>query len=233
MATIIGNSIINDESLILQLDAKNKLSATSDISTWYDLSGNQNATLTNIGYNSNGYYSFDTTSDAYLNKTNFQIINNLQAMTVQFLFRYTLPLPMDGSYKRIIHNGADGGGYGWGIMLSNADGRLRYEVKGQDSIRNYTFSNTYLVTNTWYFITCIFTRQSTHLFVNSNKDKDLYFDYVGDVINDDPYLVIGRYGASTSSTYKLTGDISSILIYNRVLSDNEIMRNYRTFENRF
>ncbi len=75
MAVIGGPDTVVQEELILLLDAGNKKSYPGSGTTWFDISGNENdVTMTNATWNSDGYWLFDGTSD-------YGIISSLSGFT--------------------------------------------------------------------------------------------------------------------------------------------------------
>jgi hypothetical protein len=207
------NTVTN--GLVLAWDAANPKSYPGSGTTIYDLSGNGNhGTLNNgVGFSTNykGILTFDGTNDYVRSDT-----PNLSATTSTIMgaARYS-----GGTRGRMINATNNNWLIGhWNNSTEN------YYAEGWVSPVQYGTSDT-----AWRIVTAL-----------GNVGTDNYASYINGVISatstggsQGPYgISIGAqtYGGTTEFS---TGEFSFLLVYNRVLTSDEITQNYNALKTRF
>lgn len=226
--------------LILSLDAANSKSFISGNSTWADLSGNAyNGTLLNgpsFSTDGRGSLSFDGSNDYIgLSSPSNRFAwtpsgAGLNNMTLDIWIKtsdtlgYAISKPWNGSGEynyQIQHNRyfnlVIGGNSGTWDMGSFADGNWNHIVICLSSTQLTTYKNgnvTVATTNHGFTI-------NTPTYGNTNADLAV--------------MTLYPYGGSWAgdSTYSVSGNVSMYKMYNRALSANEVIQNYRATKNRF
>lgn len=206
---------IPTNGLILYLDAANPKSYPGSGTTWYDISGNgNNATLVNgASYNSqnNGVMQFDgvndeiITSGPNLTSTDYTVIGGS---------RYS-----GNTRKRIIsarYNNWLLGHWGGGSERHYAAGWITSSSGGANDLDWRIYAGT------------------------GNIGTDQYYFWINDSIHTGPSnggsagpngFMLGRYNLNT--TEHSTGQLSYLIAYNRILSNNEIKQVTYALRGRF
>jgi type II secretory pathway pseudopilin PulG len=203
---------IND-SLILWLDG-NDFKNVPPTATWMDKSGNaSNGTCYNFAYTAisgsdgSGGVVFDGSNDYTLVTGNFpatltiEAWGNAKVIDGKIIWSFDSPILASGPNLFATSNK---------LALNTGDG-------GANAFSNQT---AYPSINVWHHYIVTFN-QST------NQCK-LYLDgvFVGTAVYKDPSstkLFIGRF---SEGSYDWNGSIKGIRVYNRILSDAEILKNY-------
>ena len=201
------------DGLILWLDGvdfKNSPQTT----TWIDKSGNgNNATCYTFGYatssgsNDNGAVAFDGSSDYALVNANFPATLTIES--------WGNAITIDG---RMLWS-FNGSNYTYGPDLYPTGSKLRLNI-GDSQANAFNNQIDYPSLNVWHHYIVAFN-QSTNL-------ATLYIDgtLIGTAIYRNPAgpkLYIGMFNAGN---YFWNGLIKSVKVYNRVLSDTEILQKY-------
>lgn len=213
-----GGRLVTD-GLVMYLDAGNRKSFVSGSSVWRDLSGNNNSgSLINgptFSSDNKGSIVFDGVNDYVL--TNYS--NNAAQTTFEIVVK---PLNIStGSSKVFL--GKTGGADNYWIGLHGTDSSLVFNPNGgivdSDIIPN---------TSSFYFITATSTAGQRRIYINGDFKK-----LVGasGVPSPTGKLCIGVYGEEL--TFDTACAISSLKIYERILSDAEILNNYNITKKRF
>jgi hypothetical protein len=207
--------------LVLYLDAGQTTSYSGSGSTWTDLSGyGNNATLVNN----------PTFSSSYGGNLQFPYSNvygqindaaSLQFGTGDFtisLWEYPIVVN-DGSNQRT-------------ILSKNYTG---FEIFIYQSILrgyfggvNQLIGTTTLTANIWYNF--VFVRSAGVITSYINTIQDGQYAYAGDVSNIGTGLYIN---IRPSTPYYGEQNMSNILLYNRALTNSEVVQNYNAFASRF
>jgi hypothetical protein len=219
-----GPYITRDPSLILDLDASDRNSYISGSTTWRDLSGNNVVGIFNssgsgvniptFNSSSNGNIVFDGTGSYIDLGTNIQLSNN-----------FTLNIWIRGTNTGFILDQGPTGSDPTGCLEWNTLGL----TLGSNNIANASTSITGFNTAVWNNVCVTFFSGSTNFYVNGsllNKQIAPFatFQPVGT-------LKIGR--RSLNNNAALLGSIGSLLIYNRVLSADEVAQNFNASKGRF
>ena len=225
---------IVENGLVLCLDAANKLSYPGSGTAWTDLSGNSyNGTLTNgptFSAGNLGSIVFDGAND-YVDTTNSTGLNFTNTSgTVSLWFKTSV------ANTFLIAKNMDSTG-GWGVLI-DASGIPLFEAKNNASGASafYRYVNATGTNNVWHNIVAAFTTSTS---VVANNTVSMYFN---GVLNQSALTRVLVYGGNTAGTIQLgrrtsggyfNGNISNVQIYNRLLSDNEVLQNYNATKSRF
>lgn len=249
----LTNSQINwdivPDDLYLHLDAGRPESYTSG-NTWYDLSGNGfNATRSgNINY----YNSSDIDSGFFYcpgatNAQKFSLGNSLDfgnQFTICTLIR---PLPPGNDIQALMCN-IDPGSTTEGFLIGQntwqtTDKKFRVSVgdgTGSSNKTNvYSAANSYVIgPPSWIFMVWILDKTNNSTTVLKNHVAVISGASLGghnfDVSGKD--VTIGAYNSistDTFSSYPWTGHISAILVYKKILSNEEQWHNFSYYKRRF
>lgn len=224
MANQYGPRIVTN-GLVLCLDAGNNKSYPGSGNTWNDLSGNKNdGTLTNgptYSSTNGGNIVFDGTNDRVTTSTN--IAFGLNPFSISLWFK---PNGIQGPSAGLMCIAAGGDSTNWQISFSDS-GFL--EFRGGTTAVLSSFSSS-LLNNLWTNIFVV--REST----NTNGLK-IYINNILNItstISNDLSQIAGyRIGVNRQNVNHYKGDISSIYIYSRNLSANEVNQNYNASKGRF
>lgn len=201
--------------LILNLDAGNAGSYPGTGTTWADISGNGNDT-TLIGstpWTDAGDQSYFTFSSGYAQGG--AILPNT-AYTKISIFRVA------GNYVNIISGDAGNAHAFWGAATP-------YLSSGHNGAWTTITSPVVTPTNQWVFGAVSFnTSTGWRLYLNNETPVTN-----GDGTPFDANPAVVEFGAFDGNGNNLGGDMSVALIYNRVLSDAEIARNFAYYQTRF
>ena len=208
--------------LVLFLDANNTNSYPGSGTSWYDLSGNGNTgTLTNgptFSGENGGTIVFDGVDD-YVNVANASSLN-ASAQTISVWYNATT---IPGRQATIIgkHDTA-GSNNGYNFWTTNY-AQIKVANVGYDSGLGTG------VANVWYHLTFAYT---------SNVSLTGYLNGVSMGTSGLANFSISsqplRIGRSVDSFWSLfTGKIPVVTVYNRQLSDSEVLQNFNLTRDRF
>jgi hypothetical protein len=231
----VNNFPINQDTTVRIWDIQHELStyqtsftATSR-SIWYDLSGNNNhATLAGVArpipkynYLDERVLNFDGTGSyaSVLYNTNFNaVINGISLNTWVYNIN---PL---GSWRAVIQRNRNGNTSAvYGIWRSAGNGwQFRLGGGGADS----TIDIPNATTGRWVNLTLTYDKTTLIAYINGvNVGTNTPIGYVNDTQN----LLIGDAGVNEY----FKGGIASAQVYNRALSQAEILQNYNATKTRF
>ena len=227
MATQYANGKIVTDGLVLSLDASDLNSYPGSGTTWNDLAGSNNGTLTNgPTFDSNGNASsivFDGVDD-YVTKSNpanFPINSDLSAFC---FFRRT------GNTSSPPHQCLISTGYGgWNLLLLN---QTTLSVN-KAFIENIITGSTTAI-NQWYFVG--YTRSGTEFKLYKNGILDSTISKTVSFNDNSKYELgtdSGVGGNNNSRNAYINGNISLVQVYNRALSAEEVAQNYSAQKSRF
>ena len=193
---------------------------------WKDLSGNNNDVTVSGATWYNNYLSFDGTND-YAYKTSGAIYNISKEHTIEVLLK---PRKVASSYQSIfntVNSGTNVLQYGslWihetmQIGFDTGDGSTTYDTNRFD-IRTDDIGKYFLMTS-------IRNDRNYKLY---NKGKFINeLNYTFDARTPNPAIYIG--GQSTS-TNLFNGEIYSIRVYNKALTEEELLHNYNYDKEKF
>lgn len=205
MAFHRGPKIITD-GMILYLDAANPKSYPGIGTTWYDLSrSGNNGTLVDKGT----FPQFNTGGYFELNAS--QITISSIVYTTNFSFSMWIMKKGNGpnGYSTLISRDSNIGFW----LYSD---RITYYFSGDH------FSTGYIYTNIWYNIT----------FVGNGLTGTFYINGVTSGVINSTNSTFNTIGWDATSEYFI-GKLALVNVYNRSLSDSEVLQNYNATKTRF
>lgn len=234
MSTLSGGPNIITDGLVLSLDAANIKSYVSGITTWTDLSRSGiNGTLTNgptFDSTNGGSIVFDGLDDyielgSIVANTNNPLMLNGSSLTLSAFIKKSTG---GDSFQRVIDKSTSSsnvGGYGMWV-----DGQqLGYSVNGNNWRSN---STTSCPLNVWNQITITATTSSVTAYVNGTLTPGgFYAGTFSTPPNTTTNLRIATWYNATGREFK--GNIAYVSIYNRALSQQEILQNFNATRARF
>lgn len=237
MAFYRGPNIVRN-GLVLCLDAASRRSYPGSGTTWTDLSGlNNNGTLTNgPTFNSanGGSIVFDGTND-YVLVDSSTIIPGLTSFTLCVWLNYTIP----GSDQfRDIINSRESSAPNKGFLLttdsSSKTGKIRIQLNGTgtNSYTSTSGANIANGNNNFVVISVNRSANSAIAYVNGILDATFNITGIGDISSTEKFY-IGWDKAFADTKAYFQGRIYSTIVYNRALSDKEILQNYNATKGRF
>ena len=208
--------------MVLFLDANNTNSYPGSGTIWYDLTGNGNTgTLTNgptFNSENGGSIVFDGVDD-YVNVANASSLNS-SAQTISVWYNATT---IPGRAATVIgkHDVA-GSNNGYNIFASNLT-----EIKVGST--TYGAGPGTGTSGVWYLLTLAYTANSSMTcYINGVSSGTTAIGNLS--ISSQPF----RIGRSVDSFWSaFTGKISIVTVYNRQLSDSEILQNFNATRARF
>lgn len=240
---IVRNDIITEATLITQsnlgnmlaLDASNIASYSGSGDKWNDLSGNlNNVTWANQPtFDANGYFTFNGTSNygsipdsPSLGVTGFDITIELWVRFNSFLEPNDIQFPiMKAPYTGGLSN--DNGNYGiWiqpGFIANPTNDGSGGKLKGVSA-------EGLLTTATWYQIVFVQSANGYRVVKNGSIVNTVYGDGTpAELKPTTNNLLVGK----RADGYYLCGDLAVVNIWDRALSDVEILQNYNYYHPRF
>jgi len=233
-----GNRITTD-GLLFFLDVANKKSYTSGSTTTTDLISNITGALENgVGYDSDnlGSFVFDGVDD-YLNmgiKSIFDIDGSDSFTFSSWVLKsggLYFPIFVKLSYPNV--STLDG----YRCYVNTATNEIYVNLYSTGS-NNITVSSVDSISNNvWYNVVVTYDGSQNANGINIYLNGDLLTlnigsnTYSGTLINNEN-LTFGGQPTLTNPLYG-TGNISNVLLYNKVLSQSEITRNYNALKYRF
>ena len=238
MALNYGPTIVTD-GLVLALDAADINSYPGTGNVWYDISGNgnnatKNGNAANPTWNNAGYFTF-AASDGTTGVNNIFTINNsttlsnLTDITIQFICAMETKTPVGSDYDWmcIVTKGEEGNQRP-GTSVNQASGLRYYHIETPSATNSVTdlFTNADYTGNKWnLFQTRVSSLNGTQGWLNGIQVSTSSNTTTG---NTGP-IYIGSNGYF--ELFK--GKMSVIYIYNRALTDLELLQNYNAQKSRF
>ena len=227
MATKYSPKIVTN-GLVLSLDAANNKSYPRSGTTWTDLSCNSNTgTLTNSPTFSgaNGWSIFFDGVDDYISGTNNSSLQLLNDLTIGAWVKLgSGGNANQGIFEKMVN--INYSGYG----ITRQDDYFKFWTASGGTYA-YTNSNiTYSSGNNWYYVVGRRMAGNNRLFINSILQTDSQSPPLSD---SGEVYVIGRYYSNIANTFYFVGNIAQTSLYNRALTDAEILQNYNATKSRF
>ena len=222
-------AIVTD-GLVLCLDAANVRSYPKSGTTWSDLAGANDGTLTNMdaanfSNDNRGSLSFDGTNE-YISLPSDLISGNASPLSLSFVFS-TADTNAD---KKIFAYGQEAQS-GRMLAFTVESAGLRYRHEGG----NITYGAGQISANNWTFVTMVLdsgatTTDDMKCYINSVRYAGSRTAGSNQTINisSSSQRYLGRYDASYFS-----GSIAMFQYYNRALTADEIRRNYEATVGRY
>jgi len=222
MGTAYNPTIVTD-GLVLCLDAANSRSYPKSGTAWSDLAGSNNGTLTNgptFSSANGGSIVFDGSNDRVDTGVNpATLVGDGNPATISAWF-----YPSNTSQRMIFGQGTTSRFY---IEQYNRNGSLVAHWGFGDS-QNSATSQAYINTNTWYNYTATYDGSIAKGYLNGiNTDTTS----IGGSKTYSGSLSVGSWG-STGGFY-FSGRISTVNVYNRALTSEEVRQNFEATVGRY
>ena len=235
-----GASIVRD-GLVLHLDAANQKSYPGTGTTWYDLTNNANGSLVNgptYSTSNKGEFSIDGSNDQVSISTGYTgsqwtlLLWNSNIGPTSFAVVGHRTYVCSNTFR-----------FQWddtGSVIVARGPFIDFTASAGGGQANYTTSlSTNDIFNNWYMAGVVASSSSVKTTYNDNTTgqstvigSSRQFSTNGDiVIGVDSLSGIG--GADRLNRDGGTVYVSSILLYNRALSDEEVRQNYHAFKGRY
>jgi len=223
----LGENInLNTDALILCLDASNPNSYVSGSTTWYDLSiGGNNGTLSSgitYNYSNGGSLVFDGIN-SYVNVPTSTSLEITSDLTINVWIYNTLSKSGIG----IVTKGPLSGDYDYMLYLSLNSTLLNFWKKNSSGVVENGGAFITTILNTW--VNVCFTKQGTVLKGYENgvlRSTSTFTD--SNIRTSSNSLKIGNGWFPAFG-----GNIPQVLIYNKALSESEVLQNYNAVKGRF
>jgi len=231
----VSDGEIISTGLILHLDAGNAASYSGTGTTWTDISGNGNhGTLQNgveFTNTNNGALVFDGVNDYFVTNNNLDI-SNTDKLTIQIILKTASSNPemvMEHSVNWNSNNS-------FGIISNNLNTKMQFT----DHNQGYNISNSVVSINdnNWRLLSA-----TTNRSLNASDQNLIYIDdnaankvNVTNLTNDNSGNFTSHklyISARAGSVNFFNGTISQVLIYDRVLTAEEIQQNYNAVKLRY
>jgi hypothetical protein len=214
------------DGLVCNLDAGFTPSYPKNGTTWYDLTGNgNNVTLTNgpsFNTNSGGSVVFDGTNDYARNDTPTLPTGNVSITICAWIY----VLSGYGAWQGIAGWG-NAGVFSNSALLDMNKGRLAFSTWGYPGAEDVI--STYNVPlNTWKYVVGSISNRNIKLYADSTNVLDSSITSTPSVTSTKLRLATTDYPGRL-----LNVRISSVQIYDRVLSQTEITQNFNAQKGRF
>jgi len=227
--------LIVRDGLVLCLDAANPRSYPKSGTTWSDLVGANNGTMQNMtsaNYSSdNGGSLIFTGTDDYISLGDIFSFGTGD-FSIETLVLYN-NLSSNIAGATVAKDNYSGSSTYKGFLLNISSG-LNFETRnivgGSGTNTNCRLSQANMSTGRWYFVHANRINNVLKLYVDGVLVDSAAESVATDVSNTHELRVASL---SNSSSQRLNGNISSVKIYNRALTADEIRRNYLSTKERF
>ena len=226
-----GPNIVRD-GLVLYLDAASPRSYPGSGTTWSDLSGNGNdGTLVNgptFDSGNNGSIIFDGVDDyvelGSITSDNILMLNGSEVTICSFFKKES----GGDAAQRIVDKSTNHSGVGGYAMWIDSQ-RIGYSVGGS----NWRTNNiSPVVLGEWNHVCVVSGPSSTTSYLNGIEFPGAYYTNSHTTPpNTTANLRVGTWYNATSREFN--GSIVSVFIYNRTLTQEEILQNYNAQKSRF
>ncbi len=223
----ITSTPIVQTGLVLNLDASRKSSYPNTGTTWTDISGSgNNGTLTNgpiFGTASGGQISFDGVNDYVDTGLQYSLTSSTN---------FTIGIWFKGfgraSNNDILVLSYSGTPVGWAIYQANTGKFMCFSRDNNNVETTYISSTTSTNTNQWFY----------GVYKKSGNQFSLYINGVLEATTNANLGNISissgmRIGNHTTTSQPYLGSIGSVKVYNKSLTDSEILQNFNATKSRF
>ena len=220
MAFSYSPKIVTD-GLVFAVDAANKKSYPGSGTTWTDLAGNNNGTLTNgptFDSGNGGSIVFDGAND-YVNFPHFDTGNSI---TVDVWFKKNSGTGYQGILGNWIGIGA---GDSW--LITQNDSKIQFYTMYNSTSGNSVQDTTNISSNVWYNFTGTFTNGLFKIYRNGALTNSNTISQTT-IYQNTNNIWLGKF-----NNYEFNGNISIGKVYTRALSPTEITQNYNALKSRF
>jgi hypothetical protein len=214
------------DGLVLCLDAANQRSYPKSGTTWSDLKGSNNGTLTNgptFDSANKGSIVFDGVNDyVTAGTTNLNLTNLSICCWVKFSSK-------SGSWLTMSNKETSNTSRNWYIGLDSSQKRFSFlrSVSGFDRVLYSTISPDL---DRWYYY-CGTSDTTVRFSIYVDGDLNVSNTYSGSLSTAGTSVSIGKY--ATQNIYYMNGNVSNLTIYNRALTADEVLQNYLATRGRY
>lgn len=233
MAFAYSPKIVTD-GLVFAVDAANKKSYPGSNTTWTDLAGSNDGTLTNgptFNSGNGGSIVFDGTDD-YVTTSNFNKDSNLGISVFAWVYLTDYSTYLGTPYAWIVNKRDNGTDRQW--QLFYRDGKVGVTIFNGGTTIASANGGTAFNLNEWCYVG--FTTDGT----NGSSVSTYHNGSLSDsatLSNDrgtgSRPLAIGTPAWNLGSDLNWYGNIAQTKIYNRALSSTEVTQNYNALKSRF
>jgi hypothetical protein len=235
-----GPSGLITNGMVMYLDASNLDSYSGTGNTWYDLSGNnnnatKNGNAANPTWNAGGYFTFSasdgsTGANNIFTVANSATLSNLTDITVQFICAMETKTPVGSDYDWmcIVTKGEEGGNQKPGTSVNQLPGNRYYHIETPTGVNSASdlFTNADYTGNKWnMFQTRVSNAGGTQGWLNGTQVSTSGTTTTGNTST--------TYIGSNGFFELFKGKMGVVCIYNRALSNAELVQNYNYFKGRF
>jgi len=242
----VDDSSISRDGLILHLDAANWYSYPGTGTRWYDISGRGNhISVLATAYKTTGpkYMDFNGSFGCAKFETTDFIPSTTTATVTAIVWTRMLRYDVSSTCRTLFRGKSSSGNHwvigdcsGWTIGMYNNDNGINYQNSGysQQSLPGYN-------TGRWNMMVWRYQPASPYYLLTINDTPNVTSGQLTDSRDGWPagkgICSIGAYNneaqSSVTNASQYWGDISSVMIYNRILSNVELLENYQSRKNRF
>jgi hypothetical protein len=219
-----GASVVRS-GLVFAFDAANVKSYPGSGTVCTDLTNNSTTgeAINNPTFNSAGYFSFVTNN--YIRFTNSTALDN-QSFTIEAWVR-TNSLSQNGFW---FEKGTVNTQYS--LFQESTNIRCRVNLGGSIITPITIASANFINTTNWFQVAFTFTSGSQFCYVNSSVAGSN--TTTGTLSTNSGGMSIGAYGGySGTKSYYYNGDLSTVRVYNRVLTQAEVTQNLNAMRGRY
>ena len=212
------------DSLVAHYDAGNFDSRGT--STWTDLTGTSNGSVTNATLGQNFFYSFDGSGD-YIDLGSIDTFSDGKYTMEAWCKVPAFSSPALMSIFTLQDNI-------YAYMFIYADGSFRLNTETSSGTANLYTSTGYDDGN-WHHVVATYTPGLLSAYVDNTADGT-NTSGTGNPNSNDGWSLVGGYDsskASLSQQYPLLGDVAQIRVYNKALTAAEISQNYNATKTNF
>tara|TARA_Y100000361_G_scaffold54434_1_gene47499 strand:+ start:162 stop:857 length:696 start_codon:yes stop_codon:yes gene_type:complete len=230
MGLVHSPRIVTD-GLVLCLDAANSRSYPGTGATWTDLKGGNNGTLENgptFDANNGGSIVFDGSDDNVEIPHNTN--QNLSASNGHSVSVWCKWISGNAHQDIVSKDSESGTGREWLITKSNSSNKFRYHVWNSSNSATYQNANYIAVSNQWVNLTQVWNGSLLSFYVNGSLDSTISASITPK--NSTTIMRIGG-GSDSGSALHFNGSVSSVLLYQKALTADEILQNYLATKGRY
>ena len=221
MGSGVGPRIQGFDSLSVKVDAGNTTSSSQSGPTVRDIITNLTQAVTTVTYANTGkvnYFVFAGSGN--ITGSNNVSISGANSRTISCWVYFT-----SKTTQSIMCIGVNGSGTGWGIETSSTVFTLSKGNSGTVTSITYNTGQWYNIVYTGENLTA--NSLTIKLYVNGN------LEYTGTDTSINTTNSTLKLGTNNAGTLFFNGRISSASVYKKVLSANEIKKNYNSLKSKF
>ena len=227
MGTFGGAQPIVTDGLVFAVDAANYQSYPGSGTTWSDMAGNNNGTLTygpTFDSGNGGSIVFDGVNDYVDTNNDLQNISYL-TLNVWLKFNTQTSSPWHGVITKNQYFD-----FAFAVGGSSAPGKgVIYLVNSTNQDSGNVTTTSRIDDNNWHNLVTTFDGNSVKIYVDSNLENSASLSgIIKSTFGKNIYIA----GYQNANQY-LNGNIAITQIYNRALSSSEITQNYNALKSRF